>query len=123
MGRLVRADTIDPRKLNWVTQVTVSRDEIDNLPFHRLGRGERAVIAYGYAHSSCLVGLDDRQARLFAEKLKLNVVGTVGVILKAKRAGIIPVVKPLLDELPRQGFRFSSDLYVEILRLANEEKG
>jgi predicted nucleic acid-binding protein len=49
-GRLLRPDTIDPRILDWATEVTVTQLEIDNLPPNRLGLGERAVIAYAYAH-------------------------------------------------------------------------
>jgi predicted nucleic acid-binding protein len=46
MGRLLRPDTINPRRLAWVTPVSVSRAMIDDLPPNRLGAGERAVIAY-----------------------------------------------------------------------------
>jgi predicted nucleic acid-binding protein len=46
MGRLLRPDTINPRRLAWVTPVSVSRAMIDDLPSNRLGAGERAVIAY-----------------------------------------------------------------------------
>lgn len=46
MGRYLRADTCDPRKLEWVHLVEVSPEEIERLPANRLGEGERAVIAY-----------------------------------------------------------------------------
>ena len=67
-GRLLRADTIDARTLDWVRLTRVVRSEIEGLPSNRLGRGERAVIAYARAHPTCNVGLDDRQARLFAQQ-------------------------------------------------------
>ena len=66
-GRLLRPDTIDPRGLEWVTQVTITQSAIDHLPPNRLGPGERAVIAYARVQPGCVVGLDDRQARLLAQ--------------------------------------------------------
>ena len=99
MGRLMRGDTIDPRRLDWASLVAVSEDEVDALPPNRLGMGERAVIAYAFCHSGCLAGLDDRQARLVAQRMGLAVAGTIGVLLRAKQAGLTSSVRPLLDAL------------------------
>lgn len=68
-----------------------------------------------------MAGLDDRQARVLAEQLGLKVVGMVGILLKAKRAGLISSVRPLLDAAQAQGFRMEKELYQEALRLAGEE--
>jgi len=68
MGRLLRPDTIDPSQLNWITPVSVDQSELDALPPNRLGRGERAVIAYARSRAGYWVGSDDRQARLLAER-------------------------------------------------------
>jgi len=73
MGRLVRRDTINPRQLGWATLVPVSQPDIDTLPLHRLGVGEQAVIAYARSNLGCVAGLDDRQARLLAERMRLPV--------------------------------------------------
>jgi predicted nucleic acid-binding protein len=121
MGRLMRPDTINPRQLEWVTIAHVSQSDIDTLPPNRLGIGEQAVIAYARSNPNCKVGLDDRQARLLAEQMGLSVIGTIGVLLKAKRANLIPAVRPLLDAVRLEGFYLSNDLYQEALRLAGEE--
>ena len=120
MGRLLRADTVDPRQLTWATLIEVSGEEIDNLPPNRLGPGERSVIAYALLHDHCLAGLDDRLARLLAEELGLEVIGVVGILLKSKRANLIPLVRPFLDQLRGAGFRLRDDVYQEALRLAGE---
>lgn len=119
-GRLIRPDTIDPRRVDWITRVTVDQSVIDRLPPNRLGPGERAVIAFASSLPSCIVGLDDRQARLLAEQLGLSIVGTVGILVKAKQAGLISAMRPLLDDLQNQGFRISAELYAEALRLVGE---
>lgn len=120
MGRFLRRDTINPRELSWVTPAPVSLETIDDLPPNRLGAGERAVIACAYAHHGCVAGLDDLQARGLAEALELEVTGTLGVLLCAKQAGLIPTVRVPLDAAVAQGFRLAPDLYQQVLRLANE---
>jgi uncharacterized protein len=70
----------------------------------RLGAGERAVIAYARRRDGCVVGLDDRLARLLAEQLGLEVSGIVGLLLKSKQANLIPLVRPKLEQLLTVGF-------------------
>jgi len=120
-GRLMRGDTIDPRVLDWVSVVPVSQEEIDALPSNQLGIGEQSVITYAKIHAGNVAGLDDRLARLFAEQLGIKVVGMIGVLLKAKRAGLISSLSPVLESARNQGFRMSKELYQEALLLAGEE--
>jgi predicted nucleic acid-binding protein len=67
-----------------------------------------------------VAGLDDLQARRLAETLGLMVVGTLGILLRAKQASLIPAVHPLVDAVVAQGFRLDPDLYQDVLRLASE---
>jgi hypothetical protein len=120
MGRFMRRDTIDPRELDWAITVSVPERNIESLPPNRLGIGERAVIAYAQRASNCWAGLDDREARRLAEDLELDVVGTIGVLLRAKKSELISKLRPLLDALQVEGFRMGDDLYREALHLANE---
>ena len=93
---------------------------IDALPPNRLGPGELAVIAYAHAHPGSVAGLDDMQARQIAEGLGLTVAGTLGLLLRAKRAGLVPAVRPLIDAAVVEGFHISLDLYRAMLDLADE---
>ena len=120
MGRLLRNDTIDPRKIEWVQIIEVSWNDIEKLPKNRLGKGERAVIAYAQSKTNCIVGLDDRLARLLAEEQNIRIVGTIGLLLKAKEAGLISVVRPFLESLLIEGFHLSSGVYQETLTIAGE---
>jgi predicted nucleic acid-binding protein len=120
MGRLLRRDTVDPRYLDWATLVSVSQAMIDSLPPNRLGRGEQEVIAHARAHQGVVAGLDDLRARQLAESLGLTVAGTLGLLLRAKRAGKVPAVRPLVDAVVAQGFHVHPGLYRDILELAGE---
>jgi predicted nucleic acid-binding protein len=64
--------------------------------------------------------LDDRPARLLALRLGLPVVGTVGILVRAKRTGLIPAVRPLLTRLLDVGFRLSPTIRDRVLTDAGE---
>jgi predicted nucleic acid-binding protein len=50
----------------------------------------------------------------------LNVIGTLGLVLQATRAGIIGSVKPELDKLLETSFFLGEQLYDQLLRMAGE---
>ena len=78
------------------------------------------MIAYANAHQGSVPGLDDLRARQLAEALGLTVAGTFGLLLRAKRAGLVPTVRPLVDAAIAQGFHLGPDLYRDVLELADE---
>ena len=51
-----------------------------------------------------LIILDDKDARKIARRLGLNVIGTAGILVLAKKKGIIEKVKPILEEMKNKGF-------------------
>jgi predicted nucleic acid-binding protein len=120
MGRILRHDTINPRELTWATPVSASHATIEALPPNRLGTGEQAVIAYAHAHDDYVAGLDDFRARQLAEAVGLRVVGTLGILLRAKQAGLIATVQPLVDAVMAHGFWLGPELYRDLLELAGE---
>ncbi|MGE0822783.1 MAG: DUF3368 domain-containing protein [Candidatus Binatia bacterium] len=119
-GRLLHRDTVDPRQLPWIDIVPVSAVLVEALPFNTLGPGERAAIAYAVHIPDATVALDDRQARLFAGRLGLPVVGLVGILLQAKTAGMFAAVKPYLDAARSSGFFLHPATYARALALAGE---
>jgi predicted nucleic acid-binding protein len=119
-GRLVRSDTFDPRQFPWAEPVSVTPAMIAALPSNTLGLGERAMLAYAMANGNMIVALDDRRARLLAQQLTLRIVGLVGILIKAKAAGIMPAVKPCLDVARAQEFYLHPATYQQALFLAGE---
>ncbi len=78
-----------------------------------------APIALAYEGSHLLI-LDDREARRVARQIGVSFMGTVGMLVKAKQAGVISSLKPLLDALEVNEFYLSEGLKLEALRLAAE---
>ena len=66
--------------------------------------------------------IDEKAAQKVAMARKLPLIGTVGVLLLAKRRGVLASVKDVLDEMQAQGMRISDRLYVQVLTLAQEKK-
>ena len=82
--------------------------------------GERQAIAVALANPGAFVIIDDGQARKVARGLGVPVIGTVGILLEAKRARIIPQVRPLLTALAQTTFRVSPKLVRAVLKVAGE---
>jgi predicted nucleic acid-binding protein len=81
--------------------------------------GESEAIVLAYERGFRII-LDDRKAREVAQRLRVPVTGTVGLLVKAKQEGVIPLVRPLLDALDAHQFRIGDALRAEALRLAEE---
>jgi predicted nucleic acid-binding protein len=53
----------------------------------------------------------------------LKIIGVLGILLVAKGQGLIATIKPVMDNLMIQAsFRFSSQLYTDVLIAANESE-
>lgn len=72
--------------------------------------GEAEVIAPAMELGNKLLILDDKKARHIAQQLGLSVIGTVGMLLRGKRQGVINEVKLLISELLQANFRISDNL-------------
>lgn len=66
------------------------------------------------------VVLDDRKARAVGGRMGLSVLGTLGILVQAKRAGLVDAIRPLLERLEALGFHMSGGLKEEALRLVDE---
>ena len=92
----------------------------DPLLAAELGSGEAAAIAIAYAIGAPLL-LDDRKARRIAMgAYKLRVLGSAGLLVTAKRAGLVPKVRPLLDAMVARGYYLSQRLVDEATTAAGE---
>jgi predicted nucleic acid-binding protein len=72
--------------------------------FPALDPGEASTIALAREHADSVVLMDDALGCEQAAALGLDVLGLTGVLLAAKRAGIVKAVRPLLERLARHGF-------------------
>lgn len=85
-----------------------------------LGPGETQVLMLALESSDAIVVLDDALARQLAEALGLRLTGTLGLLLDAKRAGLLSAVGPWLDQLQTLRFHLAAHTRAAVLRLAGE---
>jgi len=85
-----------------------------------LGKGESAVLAWALSHPGAFAVLDDQRARSHALSLQIPVIGTLGVVLRAKRLGMIPLARPVVESLVAEGMYLSKSVVEGALALAGE---
>ena len=81
-----------------------------------LGSGEREVIALAIEKQADLVILDDLEGRRIAREKGLIVTGTIGLLVEARKRGLIPSIRGDLDRLIEAGMWLDEIFYHRILR-------
>lgn len=85
-----------------------------------LGPGETAVISWAIAHPGCTAILDDLAGRRCAQALGVPLMGTLGLVLRAKSTGHIEAARPLIQRLREAGMYLSDRVLDGALRLVGE---
>ena len=85
-----------------------------------LGNGESAVLAYALANAGGGVIIDDRAARNAAAALGIPYQGTLGLVLFAKRQGVLSAARPVLEQLRQHGMFLSDKLMNAVLGQVGE---
>lgn len=101
-----------------LTQVPRMAPEV-KIATLRLDLGEQQAIALAYEFKALLV-IDDHLGRTAARRLGLTITGLGGVLIRAKERGLVPAVRPLLDEIRQRGYWLSDELLDVVARLARE---
>ena len=101
------------------TEVQTS-PRIQELLIH-LHMGEAEALCLCIENNAQLLLLDDRDARTIARLNNIPVSGTLAVLMKAKKMGIIESVKEFMDRLRNDHHFWIDDaLYNKVSRLSNE---
>ena len=80
-----------------------------------LGAGESQVLAHSLQQAGSTAILDDKAARECAKSLNLHVLGTLGIVMIARRRGWIDRVLPVVAHLRATGMFLSDVLVREVL--------
>ncbi len=85
----------------------------------KIDAGEASAIAVAIEYG-CGVLMDDKAGRKMATNAAVPVIGTVGVLVLAKRKDIVPLVMPLLEALTISGYFLSDEIIAAALAASGE---
>lgn len=100
----------------WADRVDADTDsDLFGVLRAHLDPGESAAICVAVERGADLILSDDRPARLAATRLGIEVKGTLGILVEAKRRGRVEKIAPALAALKRGGTWLSDGLVERIL--------
>lgn len=105
--------------LNWINILEI-QDKQAVKYFLDLDSGEAEAVVLATEIKADLIILDEKLGRFHAKHADLKVTGTIGVLIKAKKEGLINELKPLLFELTKKEVWISDKLIYEILKQIGE---
>ena len=108
------------QNIDWLIVKSVINKAVVNSLKTQIDDGESEAIALAMELADVFIVLDDKKARRIAKQLGLKIIGTIGLLLRAKKKDIVTEIKPILDALHGVDFRIGEALYQEALRLARE---
>jgi hypothetical protein len=125
---LQRGGEDDPRitdvlGLDWIKVGDPTNQQLVNVlqTERHLDRGESEAIALALEVNAEELLIDERLGRREAIDLGLSITGLLGILLVAKRRGLITQIRPIMDSLILEAnFRISPNLYREVLAAAGE---
>ena len=95
---------IDPRVASW-----------------DLGDGESAILSFALKNLEYFAVMDDREARRCAISLQCHYIGTLGIVVLAKKRGMISSARETLGKIQNAGLWISETLVNEICRKVGEK--
>ncbi len=109
---------LECRKL-WLDFYPV--DIVEDVLVWNLGDGETEVLSFVFENKTEYTALiDDRAARRCAETLGIKTLGTGGILILAKKRGLIETVSVELKKLQDAGLWLSDEIADVILKQAGE---
>ena len=85
----------------------------------KIDAGEASAIAMAIECGGGIL-MDDKAGRRIAMNAGIPVIGTVGVLVLAKRKGLVSPVKPLLEVLAASGYFLSGEIIAAALAASGE---
>ncbi|MBC6479630.1 MAG: DUF3368 domain-containing protein [Hormoscilla sp. GM7CHS1pb] len=105
---------------SWLTRRAITNNALATLLRLELDEGEAEAISLYLEEPVEAILLDEKNARKVARRMGLPVLGTLGILIWAKKNGSIPILREQLDALRLGKFRLSQLIYQEALNQVGE---
>lgn len=116
-----RPGSVEVSSAKWISVRESADRSLVNLLRTELDQGEAEAIALAHEVKANVVLLDERDARNAASKLGIRVLGTVGILVWGKKAGLIESLRTEMDLLENKAkFRLRQQLRARALSEVGE---
>lgn len=106
-------------KIGWIKTRSVTNIEMTALLEKLIDRGEAEAIVLAKELKVTLL-IDDAKARKYAKLLNIEVMGTLGLLKKAKKSGLIQSVRKVIEDMLAEGYYIEDKLVRKILKDVGE---
>ena len=105
---------------DWISVQSVKNKYYQEELKLKVDSGEASAIALAVENHDSLLIVDDFKARKLATSLGIDIIGSIGILVKAKNERVIVSVKPFFERIRNTDFRISDDLESAALKEAGE---
>ena len=106
---------------SWIKVNTITNNKLFTELLKKVDEGESEAIVLSKELNADSLLIDERKGTQLARSLGIKTIGLLGILLLSKEKKIIPLVRPILEELIRNTtFRINQTLYTNILQEGNE---
>ena len=110
------------KEADWIHVCKIKTERDYRIYRAKLHAGEvETMILAQEEPKADIVLIDDNAAKKTAKFLGLKVIGSLGILVKAKQSGLIPDIKPIIQKLLENGFYVSDEIIRIVLKAAGEE--
>jgi predicted nucleic acid-binding protein len=119
-GRIEGGARREVESAKWIDRIEVTDQLAVRVLLDELDHGEAETIVLALELGAEWVVMDERKGRRKLEQLGIPKVGTLGILLKGRQAGLIPMLRPEINRLRASGFSVSDSVVSSILAAAGE---
>ena len=121
-GRAGAQEVAEACQTGWINLLAPADEPLVHLLKRDLDAGESEAIALALERQADLILLDESEARRIAERYGLAKTGVIGLLIRAKRQGLVDSLQAELDRLQTEGgFWIEAGLYEQLLASIGED--
>ena len=103
----------------WITVAADPAEAAARVQVYALDAGEAAALTLALAGGGAILA-DERKARVAATNLGVAVIGTLGLLKRAREDALVPALRPLITQLIDSGYFIAPQLVAMVLSQVNE---
>ena len=105
----------------WISRKAPKPSSLERNELRNLDPGETEAVALALDLKAEIILLDELRGRAVARQLGLHAIGTLGVLIEAKRRGLVPSFRDELQRLDRDSqLQLSEEIKALAIRMAGE---